>query len=466
MKKSILFLLFAVCNMFAQAQFVYSPACQQAHCCVLNLDFDSVATINISNNSSYWIDAYSVYVGQIANNQNVEAQNAIQKVAASIASLQATNDNSPELRLALADMWLMKSVLFFQKSDYVSAATAYYKSLRYVDDSNPLALKHRLTRTAVERLMLNLMPYSSKAANAQLFVQHCQSVATFIADSSIAQPFKVELCWLFFTVISDANVDATSVANVFAIIPNEWFLRCPLLTVSAYKVAVKYGLSNYAQQLMQCILSNRMDKKIASANMLIGNHLIANASDSCMRYFDASKQSSHMYVAMKKAWAHFIQSRTDSADAYIDAVLAIQPQTESDYQAKYECSLRKHWHPQLMKARVLFDAAYFEQAKILLDSVDVSALNNIQTAEYNYRMARILTTIGNVDEAKQYYQKVVKSGTDAELYYPAYSAYYLGIIYKQEGNKEKSNEWFKLCHKTNSPIYSESIHRKAKWDME
>lgn len=462
MKKFTLLLLIVACNLFAQAQFDYSLACQQAHSNVLKLNFDSVSVINISNNSRCWIEAYSAFASQMANPKKDEAQDAIQQVAANISALQTSNDESADAKLALADLWLMKSVLYFKNADYVSATTAYFKSIRYVDYTQPLALKHSLARIAVERLMLNLMPYSNKNGNAQSFAQHCQLVAAFVSDSTIAQPFKVELSWLFFTVVNDANVDAQHVANVFETIPPDWFGQYPLLTLSGYKVAVKYGFTNHAQKLMQCILRNQMDKKVASANMIIGNYWLANASDSCMRYFDACKSSAPMYVAMKKSWLHFIQARTDSADKYVGEVLAQQPQTDADKQAQYECSLHQHWHPQLMKARVLFDVADYEQAKIQLDLVDVGTLNNSQTAEYNYRMARVQSMLGNVDEAKQYFRKVVESGTDAELYYPAYSAYYLALMFANEGKTAQCKYYVDVCLRLNSPIYCESIRNKAR----
>ena len=48
-------------------------------------------------------------------------------------------------------------------------------------------------------------------------------------------------------------------------------------------------------------------------------------------------------------------------------------------------------------------------------------------------------------------------------YYPAYSAYYAGLLSKLDYNKAKL--YFEKCLKFNSPIYEWSIHKKAKQEL-
>ena len=83
-----------------------------------------------------------------------------------------------------------------------------------------------------------------------------------------------------------------------------------------------------------------------------------------------------------------------------------------------------------------------------------------------YRMGRVCHKTGDYENAKRFYEAAIDRNLEKTLYYPCYAAYYIGLIYKSEGDKMKANEYFKICRKTDSPIYGESIHQKAKREME
>ena len=81
-------------------------------------------------------------------------------------------------------------------------------------------------------------------------------------------------------------------------------------------------------------------------------------------------------------------------------------------------------------------------------------------------MGRVCHKTGDYENAKRFYEAAIDRNLEKTLYYPCYAAYYIGLIYKSEGDKMKANEYFKICRKTDSPIYGESIHQKAKREME
>lgn len=142
--------------------------------------------------------------------------------------------------------------------------------------------------------------------------------------------------------------------------------------------------------------------------------------------------------------------------------------TEADKQAFAEASLEQMPNIVLLKARLLFDAGKYTQAKsVLLKKENKSIIKtNEEYVEFFYRLARIYFEENNLEKAKKYYKLVVNKQEVSERYFAPYSALQLGIIYEDEKNYIEAKKYYKIALEINKGEYKNSIKHKAKSRLE
>lgn len=138
---------------------------------------------------------------------------------------------------------------------------------------------------------------------------------------------------------------------------------------------------------------------------------------------------------------------------------------EEDRQAEFEAEENLLWPANLIKARLLFDGKYYEQAMKVLRNYKIAEQEHIRNKlEHSYRKARIHHERGEYDEALKLYFSVAEKGQKQKYYYAAYSALQAGFIYEKTGKKDEAVKWFKKA-KDDFPDNREfpsSIEQKAK----
>jgi len=138
--------------------------------------------------------------------------------------------------------------------------------------------------------------------------------------------------------------------------------------------------------------------------------------------------------------------------------------TDADKQAFAEAEITEKPNVVLLKARLLFDAGEYLQAKnILLKKENKSIIKtNDELSEFFYRLARIYYEENKIERAKKYYKLVVEKEAVSERYFAPYSALQLGIIYENENNLEEAKKYYTIALEINNGEYKNSIKHKAK----
>ncbi len=159
------------------------------------------------------------------------------------------------------------------------------------------------------------------------------------------------------------------------------------------------------------------------------------------------------FVAYKKYMEHCVDRGNDLVD--------------EDKQAQREAKSNDVPHPDLLKARLLYDGGYYQRAYTLLITKSyLFQKGSTESIEYNYRMARISQALNNLRDAIQSYGYVMNIGNKSKSYYACNSALQIGLIYESQKDYKKAKQYLKKCLKMDPDEYKNGLHQKAKSALE
>ncbi|HKK76363.1 MAG TPA: hypothetical protein VJ953_14890 [Saprospiraceae bacterium] len=120
-------------------------------------------------------------------------------------------------------------------------------------------------------------------------------------------------------------------------------------------------------------------------------------------------------------------------------------------------------HPQLLKARLLFDGGYFAQALQALEKVKKGALTqNYEQLELDYRKGRIYHGMKNWSKALFYYNAVYHRGAADGYFFACNAVLQMGLIFEERGQLEEAAIYFDRCLDADAEVYRNSLHMAAK----
>ncbi|HXH18043.1 MAG TPA: hypothetical protein VNJ07_03080 [Chitinophagales bacterium] len=166
----------------------------------------------------------------------------------------------------------------------------------------------------------------------------------------------------------------------------------------------------------------------------------------------------------KMAWVKLLEGNMGAyAEATRTGKTKGTAQLDADRQAQREAENGKPPHPELLKARLLFDGGYFGKAFKTLQNIPHETLvEKPHRIEYIYREARILHESGDTTLAIGKYLMTIQEGKDQPYYFASNAAFNLGLIYEAKGKSELARKYFSQCMQMNNHEYRYSLTQKAK----
>ncbi len=118
----------------------------------------------------------------------------------------------------------------------------------------------------------------------------------------------------------------------------------------------------------------------------------------------------------------------------------------------------------LLKARLLFDGGYYNNAYDLMKGKQVSdfGLDKRLTLEYTYRLGRITHKLNNTSEALRLYQSTIDNGKKEPYVFACNAALQIGLIYEAQSEIEKAATYYQLCLDISPDEYAWGLHQQAK----
>ncbi|SFP70247.1 tetratricopeptide repeat protein [Parafilimonas terrae] len=166
----------------------------------------------------------------------------------------------------------------------------------------------------------------------------------------------------------------------------------------------------------------------------------------------------------KLAWCYYLMGNTAAANNARQMVLKRgNTDTDADKEANKNAKAGKWPTPLLLKARVLNDGGYNQQAISLLRSKSANDFTDAtDKLEYTYRTGRIYDDMNYDDSAVKYYQAAISLGINRTEYYASRAALQIGMIYEKQGNKQLAIQYYQKCLAMQNHDYKDSMDQKAK----
>jgi len=140
---------------------------------------------------------------------------------------------------------------------------------------------------------------------------------------------------------------------------------------------------------------------------------------------------------------------------------------DDDKQALQESKSSKVPNILLLKSRLLFDGGYYKEAlNLMTDHKHLFSDKKQFQAEYNYRKGRILQNLSQFDEARKYFDFLIKFHSKDKEFYACSAALQMGIIEEKLDNENIAEVYYKTCLKIKPKTYRRSLHQKAKSGLE
>jgi tetratricopeptide (TPR) repeat protein len=166
----------------------------------------------------------------------------------------------------------------------------------------------------------------------------------------------------------------------------------------------------------------------------------------------------------KLSWIAYMQGDQAKANAYRSNVLSKGNDiTDADKQALQNAKKGTWPHPVLLRARLLSDGGYQQQAlAVLAGKTSKDFEKAADKTEFAYRLGRIYDLAGQPDQAIPFYTSAIEKGTNQPEYFAARAALQIGLIYEQKGNLSLAITFFNTCLEMKNHAFKNSLDQKAK----
>lgn len=166
----------------------------------------------------------------------------------------------------------------------------------------------------------------------------------------------------------------------------------------------------------------------------------------------------------KMAWIALLKGHTQKYHYYINKCLSEGHDISGeDQNALQEARSGLPPDPDLLKARLLFDGHYFQQALTLLEQKKPTDFSRKSDhLEYSYRLGRIWHGLEQYPRALQSYSMAILNGRNSPEYFACNAALQSGLIYEILGRKDEAAEAFDLCLSMYPDSYRAGLHQQAK----
>jgi hypothetical protein len=189
------------------------------------------------------------------------------------------------------------------------------------------------------------------------------------------------------------------------------------------------------------------------------------AKNALQQFINRFKGQFYVKDAFEKlSWIAYIQGDQAKANAYRSNVLSKGNDiTDADKQALQNAKKGAWPHPILLRARLLSDGGYQQQAlAILAGKTSKDFDKDIDRTEFAYRLGRIYELAGQIDQAIPFYTSAIEKGSNQPEYFAARAALQIGLIYEQKGNPSQAITFFNTCLEMKNHAFKNSLDQKAK----
>ncbi len=477
MKKPIFFLFAVAFSAVLKAQFVLSPAIENAQQSIMELRFTDAATFLKQEQAANPANGFLPYLKSnilflklfIAEDEKLFDKN-LDSLQALIAAVENNKDqNSPYYKYCLAEMNFEIGALHMQFGNNWQSAWTMLDAFDYIKQNEIVAdtfLPQQMTDGILNVIMGSLPTrYKSMArllgynGNVQKGLLQLKN-ATF-TEGTEYESFKKKFSFAYCYTIS--ALEEESKLNVWDVDPN--YKDSPLLVYLQARIYRNRG-ENAALILLLEKGPAKNKHPFYYLDFMLGkaklNRLDPDADASFLTFLQNypgqnSLKAAHRYLS----WHYYLRGSVKQSEYHKQKGLTVGAENNgADQQAIID--LNKPYNQALIKAQLYFDGGNLLKASTELSKNVASFKTETDRIEFHYRMGRIYQRQGEATQAIQSYKKVFIYESSANTYEAANAALQLGLIYLERKNAEEAKPFFEKVLGYEGFPYEDGIHQKAK----
>lgn len=236
----------------------------------------------------------------------------------------------------------------------------------------------------------------------------------------------------------------------------------------AASVALHTGKNDKAIQILSSRPSGKEYFPFPYLHAMLGqaklNRLDKDAAQYLRRYLDEFKGMTYIKDAYRRlAWYWLVQDNPEQYTRYMRIVKGKGTLiVDEDKAAQKEAEREIIPDMGLLKARLLFDGAYYTRALQEMGGIKYNTLSAQEKAEFQYRKGRILHENGTIKEAILSYQQTIQTAGSQPWYFAPNACIKLGNIYERSGDKSNAELYYKKALTYSHHEYKNSIDAEAK----
>lgn len=488
MKRNIILcgVLFLSCQtplLFSLGYFEYSPQAKTTYDLIFSLRFkearNELVTLRITepdnliaNSLANYMDCLSIFIGEQIDTYEKLKQNKELRLDA----VRQGDQQSPYFLYTQADIYLQWAITRVKFEDYFQAVMEIKRAFNllsrneelfpdFMPNKKNLGLLHALIGTVPDqyRWGVKLLGMSGTIAQGRSEIEEVLQYAehhefVFREEAYVMYAYLLlhlenngEEAW---KMIENSSIDARS---------------NPLACFVKANVAMQTGRNDQAIAILENKPQGSTFFPFPYLHFMEGvarlNRLEKGADRYLERFLRETRGLHYIKEAYQKlAWYELIHDHPDRYQKYMEACKVHGASViDEDLTALYEARLNRVPDKHLLRARILFDGGYYEEARSYLEKDAPRYYSEPESQlEYLYRLGRVHHQLNHYKEALHYYQETIDKGRYEGYYFACNAALMSGNIYEKIGSFEQAKEAFNLALDIKPDEYRSSLHQKAK----
>lgn len=477
-------LLLITFSLQAQGHFTYSPLARQAYDNVTSFRFSQayldLARLKLEDPGNLivhhiedYLDFFHLFIGEDEKMYRQLKANRDRRLRA----IQAGDPSSPYYLYLQADIRLHWALIHLRFDSYLPAFTDINKANKLLEENQEafpdfmpnlknLAVLHAIVGTIPDGYQWSVRLLSSLDGTIAQGKEEIDRVVRYARQNDFVFRREVEVLQAYLLLhLANRPQEAWQAIRASQLQPSD----NPLHAFVMANIALRSGHNDEAIRILERAPHGGAFHPLPYLHYLLGmtklNRLDRDAGPHFQRYLEQFKGQRYVKEAYQKmAWQALINGDAVGYRRHMSALLERGSTVEGgDRNAQREAETGRTPPVEMIKARLLFDGHYYQEAYDLLEPLQLDRHGDEYIRlEYLYRMGRITQGLGRKAEALNYFKQTIEEGQNKAYFFACNAALQSGLIYEAAGEYERAKDYFQQCLLLNPDEYAAGLHQKAK----
>ena len=416
-----------------------------------------------------YLDFFEIFINEEKERFEILKKNKDKR----LKKIKTGNPNDPYFRFSQAEINLQWALARLKFDEKWTASREIYRAYKLLEENAELHpdFIYNYKSLSVIHVLVKSIPglvrtlFGIKGSILQ-GTQEIRSLYLTAKKEKLLFEDEINIIYAYILFYQNNQPDAA-----WKVLEEEYFgkeIKSPLVSFIVANMAQKTGKNDMAIQLLESRSKEDDQAPFVYLEFLLGKFklykLEENAEKHILSFTQNFKGRHFIREAFQKlGWYHLVIN--DDLAAYKKYMKIVKDKgydlIDEDKQALKEAKTDRVPHPDLLKARLLYDGSYYERAYHLLIKKAHIFYDINEKHEYNYRMGRITQALKNYPEAINYYVQTLNNG-NKKSHMSCNAALQIALILEDQKKDHQALDYLEKCLDINPDRYKNSIHQKAK----